>query len=414
MTELEGIAEHFPRRASGATRPKDSATPAATPAVSEAESPAEAESAVEAADETSLGEASQVEAPADGSSSDEATLAASQPAAAATESSADETSLVEASQVEVTAIESSAVEVETALVEGSQIEAPATETMDADALQVEPTFDAAPAETSSEQDAAIEASPVEVTPDASPSEPASDESLELAVESTPVEALPAGPTEALARLLDPESRDIEDARALQTTFDGEAQRSFVARAQVLGANAWRAVDLGSGLGDIALAMARALPGLHLIAIESSATLLRLACRKRGVMHGNVVFLRGDARATGLPEHSCDLVLAHDVVHHLTDPLALFLEVARVAREDAAIYVRDLRRPETAEALERAVEDQTLEWSERQRRQLHAAMHAALAVEEVRALCDAAGLCDVEVRACGELHWEVVRARRRGD
>jgi len=108
------------------------------------------------------------------------------------------------------------------------------------------------------------------------------------------------------------------------------------------------------------------------------------------------------------------VPAHEVVHRLTDPLALFVEVARVAREDAAIYVRDLRRPETAEALGRIVEDQAAEWSERQRRQFHAAMHAALGVDKVRALCDAVGLSGVEVRACGEHHWEVVRARRRSN
>jgi len=214
--------------------------------------------------------------------------------------------------------------------------------------------------------------------------------------------------DALPRVSATGSQDAEDVRSLQTSLDGEAQRSFVARAQVLGANAWRAVELGSGLGDIAIGMVRALPGLHLIAVEGSAAMLRLARRKQGAMHTNVAFVGGDAVVTGLPGQSCDLVLAHGLVHRLADPLALFAEVARLARDDAAIYICDLRRPESPEALERAVADQDEAWSERQRRQLQ----AALRVDEVRALCVAAALTTVEVRACGEHHWEAVRARRR--
>ena len=233
------------------------------------------------------------------------------------------------------------------------------------------------------------------------------------VEPSSVEAVAAPQAaDALPRARVSSSQDAEDTRALQTTLDDEGLRSFIARARVLGANAWRAVDLGAGLGDIAIALARALPGLHLVAIDSSAAMLRLARRKQWMMNTNVAFVRGDAQATGLSDNSCDLVLAHGVVHHLEDPAALFSEVARIASDDAAIYICDLQRPETPEALERAVEAQAEEWSERQRRRLADTMRASLRVDEVRALCAAAGLAGVEVRLSGEHRWEVVRARRR--
>ncbi len=307
VTDLEGIAEYFPRRVSGASRPEDPATP---------------------------------------------------------------TTSVEAATIE-------------ASIEATSIDAPV------DAPPIDDPFEASPVETS-------QADP-----------PPAD-----LIEAPQAETSPVGPVDALPRAPISGSQDAEDARSLQTSLDGEAQRSFVARAQVLGASAWRAVELGSGLGDIAIGMVRALPGLHLIAVEASAAMLRLARRKQGVMHSNVAFVGGDPRATGLPAQSCDLVLAHGVVHRLEDPLALFVEVVRLARDDAAIYICDLRRPETSEALERAVAEQAEEWSERQRRQLQAAMQAGLRIVEVRALCAAAGLTNIEVRACGEHHWEAVRARRR--
>lgn len=250
-------------------------------------------------------------------------------------------------------------------------------------------------------------------PVATPEASADETRIEAPQAETPQAGTSAvGPVDALPRALISGLQDAEDARSLQTSLDGEAQRRFVARAQVLGASAWRAVELGSGLGDIAVGMVRALPGLHLIAVESSAALLRLARRKQGVMHTNVAFVGGDAAATGLPGQSCDLVLAHGLVHRLADPLALFAEVARLAREDAAIYICDLRRPETPEALGRAGGDTDEPWSERQHQQFRAAMQAALRVDEVRTLCAAAALTSVEVRACGEHHWEAVRARRR--
>jgi len=253
-------------------------------------------------------------------------------------------------------------------------------------------------------------------PLATPEVSAAETRIEDPQAETPqTETSPVGPVDALPRAPISSSQDPEDARSLQTSLGSEAQRSFVARAQVLGANAWRAVELGSGLGDVAIGMVRALPGLHLIAVEVSATMLALARRKQGVMHTNVAFVGfvgGDAVATGLPGQSCDLVLAYGLVHRLEAPLALFVEVARLARDDAAIYICDLRRPETPEALGRAAADQDEEWSEHQRRQLQATMQAGLRVDEVRALCVAARLTNVEVRACGEHHWEAVRARRR--
>jgi ubiquinone/menaquinone biosynthesis C-methylase UbiE len=415
LTELEGIAEHFPRRVSSATRPKDPAAPASTQAEPPAgERPVETAGAAEppqvAAEQVETArvegvavEAADAGAPAvevaraEGAAVEEADAGAPPVEVARDEGVAVEAADAGAPRVEVARVEGVAVEAAdagTPPVEAARVEGVAVEAADAGTSQVEP----------------VEAAPVE------PVEASQGEPVE-ASQGEPSQVEPAsiepsdGATDALPRVLVASSQDAEDTRALQTTLDGEGQRSFIARARVLGANAWRAVELGTGLGDIAIALARALPGLHLMAIDPSAAMLRLARRKQWMMNTNVTFIHGDAQATGLSGSSCDLVLAHGVMHLSRDPAALLSEVARIASDNAAIYICDLQRPETPEALERALADQAEDWSERQRRRLADAMRASLRLDEVRALCVAAGLTDVEVRASGEHRWEVVRARR---
>jgi ubiquinone/menaquinone biosynthesis C-methylase UbiE len=60
--------------------------------------------------------------------------------------------------------------------------------------------------------------------------------------------------------------------------------------------------------------------------------------------GDVRFLEGDAGALPFRDSSFDLVLCNSVLHHIGDPTRLFAEIRRIARPDAAILLRDLRRP----------------------------------------------------------------------
>lgn len=251
-------------------------------------------------------------------------------------------------------------------------------------------------------------------PDAEPtSAPAApDDNL-----TAPDDAEPASPPPndadasalAAAPQLDPLPRI--PAPQLDAGAPDDAPHDFLARALLLGANAWRAVDLGTGTGEAAIALARGLPGLSLTAVERDARFTRRARKRQTKIAANVVFVTGDVQATGLPAHTCDLVISHGVAHRLADPLALFAEVARLARADAAIYLRDLRRPDSPAELEALTRQHAQDDDDALR--LADSLRAALRIAEVEQLCAAVGLTGVAVQACGEHHWEVLRARVRG-
>ncbi len=226
------------------------------------------------------------------------------------------------------------------------------------------------------------------------------------------EAAPDADTDAVIEL---ESRVLSAEVTGGAAIDGsqdEAAFGYVARASVLGANAWRAVELGAGDREAAVALARALPGLSLTAVDGFGAPGQTR-RKPGKASANVMFTAGDVQDTGLRAHACDLVVSNGVAHRLEDPSRLFVEVARLAREDAAICIRDFCRPDSAAELTALVELHMEETREASRRRFVASLRAALRLSEVEALCAAAGLTGVQVRRCSDLHWEVARARVRG-
>jgi ubiquinone/menaquinone biosynthesis C-methylase UbiE len=101
------------------------------------------------------------------------------------------------------------------------------------------------------------------------------------------------------------------------------------------------LDVGSGPGTITVDLAaRVAPG-RVLGIDLSAEPLAEArglAERSGV---DVTFEVGDVYALAEPDDSFDVVHAHQVLQHLTDPVAALREMARVCRPGGLIAVRDV-------------------------------------------------------------------------
>jgi SAM-dependent methyltransferase len=101
------------------------------------------------------------------------------------------------------------------------------------------------------------------------------------------------------------------------------------------------LDVGCGPGTITLDLAgRVAPGL-VTGIDASADVIGQAtdlATQQGT--GNVVFATGDVYALEFEDESFDVVHAHQVLQHLTDPVAALREMGRVLRPDGVLGVRD--------------------------------------------------------------------------
>jgi ubiquinone/menaquinone biosynthesis C-methylase UbiE len=117
------------------------------------------------------------------------------------------------------------------------------------------------------------------------------------------------------------------------------------------------LDIGTGPGQIALKLAAHLPGWLVVGVDRSPNMIRRALaarqstqpaqstpRRSGRKSAEVEFLVADANRLPFPDGCFDLVICNSVLHHLENPARLLEEIARVAQSDAAILLRDLRRP----------------------------------------------------------------------
>ena len=101
------------------------------------------------------------------------------------------------------------------------------------------------------------------------------------------------------------------------------------------------LDVGCGPGTITVDLAaRVAPG-RVVGIDVSAAPLEEARAAAAAAGVRVDFAVGDVYALEAADGSFDVVHAHQVLQHLTDPVAALREMARVCRPGGVVAVRDV-------------------------------------------------------------------------
>ncbi len=164
----------------------------------------------------------------------------------------------------------------------------------------------------------------------------------------------------LARVPEPEVMDDAGEAQAYSSASAEAylskiDDSFVEHAiGLIGAVPGRAVDIGCGPGQILKKLSARLPEWRFCGVDRSFAMIRLAAESEGdsspatggegPAKGNVQFVPGDANSLPFRDASFDLVLCNSVLHHMREPSRLLAEIRRIAKPNAGILLRDLRRP----------------------------------------------------------------------
>jgi ubiquinone/menaquinone biosynthesis C-methylase UbiE len=102
----------------------------------------------------------------------------------------------------------------------------------------------------------------------------------------------------------------------------------------------RLLDVGCGPGALTLDMARHVPRGHVVALDRAEGVLDEARRTLAGSETSVEVLAGDIYAMPFDDAAFDVVHAHQVLQHLTDPVRALRELRRVCTPDGIVAVRD--------------------------------------------------------------------------
>lgn len=106
------------------------------------------------------------------------------------------------------------------------------------------------------------------------------------------------------------------------------------------------VDLATGTGDVAFALAHRMPNANIIGLDLSEGMLEKAREKASAMTPtpDITFMQGDCLATGLPSDSADLITIAYGVRNFADIAAGYREMYRILRPGGKLCVLELSTP----------------------------------------------------------------------
>ncbi|GAO16616.1 uncharacterized protein UV8b_01482 [Ustilaginoidea virens] len=101
------------------------------------------------------------------------------------------------------------------------------------------------------------------------------------------------------------------------------------------------LDIGCGPGTITVDLARLVPQGHVTGLEREPKVLeqaRALADEQGVP--NVDFVQGDANALSYAQDTFDIVLCHQLLQHVKDPVGILREMRRVAKPGGIVAARE--------------------------------------------------------------------------
>lgn len=212
----------------------------------------------------------------------------------------------------------------------------------------------------------------------------------------------------LPRTLEPEVMDSAEEVAEYSTMDhGEVNARFVTDLCDGGQVGPRVIDLGCGPAAILIELCRRREDVTALGTDASVAMLELAKQEIDLagMLDRIALEHADVKTMrGFATDMADTVISNSLLHHLADPASAILAALRLVRDGGRLFIRDLARPDSERDLETLVETHAGDESAFARQLLRQSLHAALTLDEARALCGGCGIDPDRVQMSSDRHW----------
>jgi ubiquinone/menaquinone biosynthesis C-methylase UbiE len=166
------------------------------------------------------------------------------------------------------------------------------------------------------------------------------------------------------------------------------------------------LDVGTGTARIPIELARADPSARVLGVDLAEAMIDLAhVNIAGAgLESRVRCERVDAKSLPYESGGFEAVVSNSIIHHIPDPRPVLAEMVRLVASGGTLFVRDLARPESPEAVALLVARHAGSEAPSARALFEASLNAALTVDEVREMVRALGVPDHDVAMTSDRHW----------
>ena len=170
-----------------------------------------------------------------------------------------------------------------------------------------------------------------------------------------------------------------------------------------------AVDLGCGAADISIRFARAFPNYRIDGIDASAAMLAEGRKAlSGVnLEQRVSLNQAYLQESTLAHKEYSIIICNALLHHLHDPFVLW-NLIKTAKNNPAVFIMDLMRPETDEQVYKLVEEYAANEPLILKKDFRNSLKAAFTPDEVVTQLSEAGLDGFNVSVTSDRHFTICK------
>jgi ubiquinone/menaquinone biosynthesis C-methylase UbiE len=212
---------------------------------------------------------------------------------------------------------------------------------------------------------------------------------------------------SLPRILEPEVMDSdEEARDYDAMNHTAVNAAFCADLLALTSDLDPTLDVGTGTALIPIELCRRARQAKVVAIDLAQSMLRRAEANivaAGLSAAISLEFR-DAKALPYADGWFRCAISNTILHHIPDPFFAVREMKRVVRPGGVLFIRDLIRPETDDAVQAFCERYCADDTPQQRALFDASLRASFTLDEARALARSCGIPESAVQQTSDRHW----------
>ncbi|HLC90469.1 MAG TPA: class I SAM-dependent methyltransferase [Candidatus Nanoarchaeia archaeon] len=166
------------------------------------------------------------------------------------------------------------------------------------------------------------------------------------------------------------------------------------------------LDLGCGPADLGISLAKADHLIHLIGIDGSEAMVKIARKKveQAELTTRIEIIQGFIPDLKITEN-IKLIISKDTLHHFKDPTIFWRYIKDIASKGTAICVMDLKRPESVLNAKEIVEQISAHEHPTLKRDFYNSLLAAFTPQEIKEQLRKVGL-NLSVTSLGKRHFVV--------